>query len=277
MDLKNIKFDVIIIAGQSNAEGYGKSNDSLITIIDDAYEAIDANECYVEVDPSLDFYDQATIHMVYPPKVKIQPLQERSAGNRINADLSLSFASLYQKHCLDSERKVIVVKTAIGGTGFARKQQGYQTQLYYRTLMMVDYVLSLNKDNRVVAYLWHQGEHDAFEFPKKDYSQRYNDYKIEFLNQTRGVIEHFSTFTFPIITGGFIDDWRKDYEINCQAIEQALIDSCKELGNGAFVSAKGLHSNKEDGLDEEDNIHFSKEALKELGIRYFEAFKSLNN
>lgn len=275
MDLKNIKFDVIIIAGQSNAEGYGRSNDE-ITIVNDAFEAIDFNECYIEVDETKPFYEQAKIHMVLPPKIKIQPLQERYNGcDGTAADLSLSFVPLYQKHFLENDRKVIVVKTAIGGTGFARRQQGVNYEVHKRCLSMVDQVLGLNPENRVVALLWHQGEHDAFEFPEKDNEKRYIDYKEAFLAQVRDLMKHYNNPKLPVVTGGFIEDWRHTgYHEQCLAIEKALQDSMVELGCGGFVSAEGLRSNKQDGLFD-DNIHFSKASVLELGRRYFEAYKRI--
>lgn len=42
-------------------------------------------------------------------------------------------------------------------------QWGLQDDLYVRMMEMVDFARSLNAENRVVGFLWHQGETDAIE------------------------------------------------------------------------------------------------------------------
>lgn len=276
MDYSKLKFDIIILAGQSNAEGNGLSNSTEPTIIEDAYEALDLNGYKMELDMSKPFYEQAKLSFVFPTQIHIRSLQERLNGNKEPAaDLTLSFVPLYQKEFLDSDRKVIVVKAAIGGTGFARRQQGVNYDIHKRCLSMVDQVLELNPENRIVALLWHQGEHDAFEFPEKGNEKRYLDYKEAFLAQVRDLMNHYNNPKLPVVTGGFIEDWRHTgYHKQCLAIEKALQDSMVELGCGGFVSAEGLRSNKQDGLFD-DNIHFSKASVLELGRRYFEAYKHI--
>ena len=50
MNIKNQKLDIIIVAGQSNAEGNGLSHDEEDAIIfsNDAYELVDCNDIYFQ-------------------------------------------------------------------------------------------------------------------------------------------------------------------------------------------------------------------------------------
>ena len=72
-DFSKMVFDIIIVAGQSNAEGYGVSFDSAPLIIPDAYEIIDKNKygMKLKADGSYDDLD-----FVYPVETIIQELQE---------------------------------------------------------------------------------------------------------------------------------------------------------------------------------------------------------
>ena len=68
-------FDIIIVAGQSNAEGNGVSLDAKPLVIPDAYEIIDKNKYGMKLkeDGSYDSLD-----FVYPVETIIRELQERN-------------------------------------------------------------------------------------------------------------------------------------------------------------------------------------------------------
>ena len=53
---------------------------------------------------------------------------------------------------------------------------------------------------------------------------------------------------------------------NYEKINETLVRLGESYPRCAFVSAKGLSSN-------EDNLHFSAEALEEFGLRYYEAYR----
>ena len=271
-DFSKMVFDIIIVAGQSNAEGYGVSFDSKPLIIPDAYEIIDKNKygMKLKADGSYDDLD-----FVYPVETIIRELQERKGDGKYNSDLSLSFADKYRKSKFFSpERKILVIKTGYGGSGFAFDQHGVGNPLYKRMLDMINVGLSLNKDNRIVAFLWHQGEHDAFENAWFSYQERYDYYYSNLLKEFLAVREEYKQFDFPIITGEMCRDWKKRYVTESEAVEKATIDVCEKIGNAAFVRANDLPSNEE-AIHNGDLDHFCKKSILILGERYFDAFANL--
>ena len=271
-DFSKMVFDIIIVAGQSNAEGYGVSFEFEPLIIPDAYEIIDKNKygMKLKTDGSYDDLD-----FVYPVETIIQELQERKVDDKYNSDLSLSFADQYRKSKFYSpERKILVIKTGYGGSGFAFDQHGVGNPLYKRMLDMINVGLSLNKDNRIVAFLWHQGEHDAFENAWFSYQERYDYYYSNLLKEFLAVREEYKQFDFPIITGEMCRDWKKRYVTESEAVEKATIDVCEKIGNAAFVRASDLPSNEE-AIHNGDLDHFCKKSILTLGERYFDAFASL--
>ena len=271
-DYSKMVFDIIVVAGQSNAEGYGVSREKKPIVISDAYEIIDKNKYGMKLKEDGSY---AGLDFVYPVETIIRELQERNVDGIYNSDLSLGFVEKYKKSKFYSpDRKILVIKTGYGGSGFAFEQHGVGNPLYRRMLDMINVGLSLNKNNRIVAFLWHQGEHDAFENAWFSYEERYQYYYSNLLKEFLGVREEYKQFDFPIITGGLCRDWKKRYMIESEAIEKATTDVCEKIGNAKFVQTSDLPSNEE-VIHNGDLDHFCKESILSLGRRYFEAFASL--
>ncbi len=270
--INNIALDIIILAGQSNAEGNGVSSSNKPIIVSDAYEIIDKNKYGMKLKEDGSY---AGLDFVYPVETIIRELQERKVDGTYNSDLSLSFVECYKRSKFYStDRKILVIKTGYGGSGFAFDQHGVGNPLYQRMIDMINIGLSLNKDNRIVAFLWHQGEHDAFENAQFSDEERYDYYYSNLLKEFLAVKEQYKQFKFPIITGGLCRGWKKRYYNQSMAIEKATIDVCKAIGIATFVSGDDLPTNEE-VLHNGDNDHYSKESILILGERYFEAFASL--
>ena len=273
-DFTKVAFDIIVLAGQSNAEGNGVSLENEPEVMSDAYEIIDKNKYGMKLKEDGSY---GGLNFVYPVETIIRELQERKNddGTRYCSDLSMSFVEEYKKSRFYSpDRKLLVIKTAYGGSGFAFDQQGIGNPLYKRTLDMINVGLSLNKNNRIVALLWHQGEHDAYENAQFSYDERYDYYYQNLLKMFLAFREEYKLFDFPIITGELCRDWKKRYRVESEAVEKATIDVCNKIGNAAFVRAFDLPSNAE-AINNGDLDHFSKESILTLGKRYFEAFASL--
>ena len=202
------------------------------------------------------------------------PFRHTNDGREV-ATLIPTFAHQYIKSGLLKEnRKILVVQAASGGTGFARHEWGLGSLLYERLISLTDFALNANKENRIVAFLWHQGEHDAFENAHLSPKERYEFYYKNFLEQMQDYRARYGNI--PLVTGGFCDEWAELYRQQCDAVQNALIDCCKQLKNAKFVSAQGLLSNKGAGQNN-DNIHFCKKSLYELGQRYFNAYSDILN
>lgn len=265
------KFDVIILAGQSNAEGYG---------IGDCKKAYKENgNIYILKDKNrrtIDFDEKGVLRVGKEFEPEIEIAKEKVEKGVIFGNFSLAFAEKYVNNgYLKQGRKLLIVYTAIGGTGFAKHQWGNTAILQDRMFKMIDYALSLNNENRIVAFLWHQGEHDAFEnaeFSKKTRELYYYD-KFSYL--IKQVKEKYGK-DVPVIAGGFSSEWvNGGYQEQCEAVSRATKRVLKDNG-GSFVKTDDLLSNNQ-RTQNGDSIHFSRQSLYYLGNRYFNAYKKIKD
>lgn len=268
----NEKYDIIILAGQSNAEGFGLG--------DLKHKFNPKNKIFILEDKNRKsiFFDEKGLLRVdkqFDPNIILAKEYENENGEKLG-NFSLTFAEEYlKKGFLKSGRKLLIVYSAIGGTGFAKCEWGKTAVLQERMFDMVDYATSLNKDNRVVAFLWHQGECDAFENEDLSLKTKEKYYYEKFSYLVKQVKSKYSA-DIPVIAGGFVSEWRlSGFEKQCETINKATKKVLKEQG-GLFVETKDLLSNNE-VVNNGDNIHFSKKSLYCLGRRYFNAYKKIVN
>lgn len=269
-------YDVIIMAGQSNAVGFGWGETDTPFI--ENPEIIEISDTY-KMKFVQDENGNSKLDLVFPPlenQLYFGTAKEMDAYDRKNASLANSFAAEYVKAgLLKTGRKLLIVKTSIGGTGFTKKYWTEGGICRTRMFYMVDNALKLSEDMKIVAFLWHQGEHDAFERPERTTEERKAFYKAELKNLLTDVRKHYKEYTFPIIAGEFVREWMKEYKSACDAVLSATEEVFSEIGNAALVSSEGLLSNgKKNGTD--DILHFSRDALMKFGKRYFEAYEKLN-
>lgn len=196
------KYDVIVQGGQSNAEGCGKGP------VTETFTP-SASIFYLNVTKKVEIVGD-NMSIKYPNEpLRIEPAKEREENGALIGDFSLTFAEEYENAGLLQEgRKLLIVRAAIGGTGFQKKQWGVESPLYRKMLEMTDYALSLNTENRIVAFLWHQGEHDAF---GKNTPDRY---KTQLGEQLRDFRSRYGA-DIPFITGEFVHDWLHKNEGIC--------------------------------------------------------------
>lgn len=195
-------------------------------------------------------------------------------GNEIQSNYSLSFAREYlAKGLLAEGRKLLILRTSVGGTGFLDHRWGMTDDLYLHMMDMIRTALALNPGNRLVAFLWHQGETDAIY--GADYDTHYNN----LMGLVRSVREAFHVPRLPFVAGDFVQQWEKDNWEICVPVIKAIRAVCRDCGNGVFVETDGLLSNSQEDrnppLPWEDTIHFSRKSLYRLGERYFQAFIEL--
>ena len=128
-DFTKEKFDVIIQAGQSNSEGYGFGP------TDEPYQPSD-RVWYLE------------------PNMTVSVATEKVTGNGIQSNFGLSFAREYMKSGRLAEgRNILIIRAAVGGTGFLDNRWKLTDDLYIKMMEMIDTALSLNPENRLVALL----------------------------------------------------------------------------------------------------------------------------
>ncbi len=269
-DFKKEKFDIILIAGQSNSEGFGIG---------------EATEEYVPDDKILWLNDAShprtvmkdgvgVLEMDYPSEISISIADEPfgETGSKVGKP-ALFFAKAYVENgLLAADRKLLVLNAGVGGTGFRGDQWGLGRMLYERAKVFTQTALSLNAENRLVAFLWHQGECDSFENADWGVEKRYATHKQNLGALLADFKREFSCPNLPFIAGGFCDEWYKKYKTPCDAVLRAVREICAE--NGAFVETAGLKSNNEQ-TGNGDDIHFCRDASHTLGRKYFEAYKTL--
>lgn len=246
----NEQFDIIIQAGQSNSDGTG-------------FGPVEAPWIPTEDVWYLNF------------DLTMSVAREMVNGNEIQSNYSLSFAREYlNKGRLAEGRKLLILRTSIGGTGFLDHRWGMTDDLYLHMMEMIRTALALNEGNRLVAFLWHQGETDAI--CGADFDTHYNN----LMGLIKSVREEFNVPRIPFVAGDFVQHWKKDNWDICVPVVDAIRAVCRDCGNGVFVESDGLCSNTQEDRDPplpwEDTIHFSRRALYTLGQRYFEAFTGLN-
>ena len=244
MDFNKEQYDIILQAGQSNSEGCGFGK------VNSPFEP-DERIWYL----NNDFTISKAAEVVW--------------GNNAICNFSLPFSKCYiDGGLLSKPRKFLIVRAAVGGTGFLDGRWGMKDELYLRMMSMLKTALSLNRSNRLVAFLWHQGESDAG--LNATYDVHYNN----LMTLVSSVKDTYNCDKLPFIAGDFVQDWKSDNLAICEPVIKAIHAVCKDLGNAAFVETDGLTSNAQaNGGD--DTIHFSREALMLLGQRYFEKYMEI--
>lgn len=257
MDYSNFDFDIIIQAGQSNSEGMGRGD------VVDEYLPND-NVYYLNVAKKVEHTPECVKITFFDEPFSISIAREREVAGIKIGDFSLSFAKSYvEKGCLDDGRKLLIVRIGIGGTGFKKGNWGINDLLYQKMIEMTDYALSLNENNRVVAFLWHQGEHDAFEGNSPDIFEKQLSAMVSTVRERYGEI--------PFIAGDFVREWKqKNIEI-CKPIVEKIQKVAETLDAAAFVETDDLLSNNEK-IKNGDDIHFCRESLYIMGQRYFDKY-----
>lgn len=238
-------YDIIIQAGQSNSVGCG------IGPVDMPYEQSE-KIWYMNNDFTISCGSEVV------------------EDNEIYGTFVLSFAREYvKKGMLQTGRKLLILRCAVGGTGFLDNRWNLTGDLYHGMMTMIAKALSMNVANRLVGFLWHQGETDAIFHAS--YEMHYNHLKQLLCS----VCEKFQVPNLPFVAGDFVYHWKNENQEICEPVVRAIQDLCRDYGNGAFVRTDGLKSNMQEMDTGEDNIHFSRKSCYELGERYFEAYCKL--
>ena len=259
------KYDIIIQGGQSNSEGAGRGEVREEYVPDERILQLNA--------PRTVTSQKGMTYVTYRSRpLEISVADERiSDGVRIG-DFSLTFARDYvDAGLLADDRKLLIIRAAIGATGFHQGHWGFNKPLYLKLLEMVEYALSLNpEENRLVGFLWHQGESDA---KRGTPPETYKQYITEMVADVR---TRFNTPDLPFVAGDFVHHYKyneQNPEFTLPLIEK-LTEACLEMGHGAFVTTEGLLSNNQDN-GRTDIIHFCRQALHDLGHRYFKAYQAM--
>ncbi len=237
---KHYDYDIILIAGQSNAQGCGKG-----------YEELK----YIPHNPIYGYTPDREFHLA---------CDTRYGRKNHCASFSLYFGQEYcNSGMLKQSRKLLLLNCALGGTGFSDNRWGDGDDLYELTLRLAGKILDLNSENRITAFLWHQGETDALN------NMSGNDYLSKLQQLIIKTRHNLDIEKVPFICGNMVPVWMRanphSYEIaEAQRKLTGILPGC------GFVESEGLTGN-----ETPDIIHFSRKSCAELGKRYFEKYKSI--
>lgn len=265
-------YDIIIQAGQSNAQGCG------IEPRKNAYVPRDDVLYYADDFEKTDLLEKCSDGS----KFEVYPAKERGDEKYAVNNFSLYFAEEYLKAgLLKKGRKLLIIRAAVGGTGFRDGHWGKNDDLYLRMMKVIRCALNLDygdNDHRLIALLWHQGEAEvAPETTTEQVCERLG-YLVKSVRDTFGCPD------LPFIAADFVQDWKNasDEMVKlCEVVVKGIRTVCRDLQPAAFVSSEGLLSNRQNpdspdiGGVKQDNIHFSYKSQKILGKRYFEKFAEL--
>jgi len=249
VDFTKEKYDIVVMAGQSNGYGFGLGK------VTEPYEAFD-KVWYLDED--------FTVFMA----------REEGHGNFVRSDLSLIFAREYVKSGrLVEGRKLLIVRASPGnrenmGGGFLNRCWGPGDFMRERMFRQTETALALNPENRIVAFLWQQGETDSI---------KQASYETHYGNLLRLIIDFMKAFPnqkFPFLAGNMVPQWIGNNMDITAPVVRAIKDVCAAVG-GRFVESEGLTSNYQVLDATDDTIHFSREGIYGLGERYFKLFDSL--
>ena len=174
--------------------------------------------------------------------------------------LAESFAKAYSDEHPDVD--VGIIPCADGGTTLDQWQEGgllFDNAVNCARLAM--------RTAHLVGILWHQGEGDCPD-------DRYPLY-LEKITAIMGALRReLQAETVPLVVGG-LGDFLKDREespalVNYPYVNAALIKFAGLTPHTAFASAEGLTANP-------DNLHFNRQSLQEFGLRYYAAFKTVED
>jgi len=260
----NEHFDIILQGGQSNAQGCGYG-----PVVDTDEYMPDGDILYMvnacPDDPNVPAEPLDGFSIEVAGERMLDSMERSDLTERKVNDFSLSFAKLYRQRCLRAGRKVLILRTAVGGTGWIDKRWGMTDDLYLNMMRMAGAALGLNKENRLAAFIWHQGETDAGT-PRGDHY----DNLSRLVNSVR---DTFGCPDLPFIAGDFVSEWKNKNLGACEPLVEAIRGVCTGP-RGAFVETYDLKSNNLEHGDGDD-IHFSRNALNKLGSRYFEAYMKI--
>ena len=255
------KYDIIIQGGQSNAEGFGIGPDKWEYVKNPNVLYLEAEKKITQLPVScaIEFLDK-------PYSLTVADYRENEKGKL--GDFALSFANEYiESGRLAEDTKLLIIRTAVGGTGYKTNQWGEGRILEEKMFELVDYALSLNPENRIVAFLWSQGETEVL---------AQNDSEV-FRKEFKGTLDRVrKTYgrEFPILATEFTERFVKQFNEFSVKILPVLREVVNGTENAAMVGTKWLLSN-DDVMKNGDIFHFSREALRFLGARMFYCFEEM--
>lgn len=237
-------FDVFLLAGQSNMVGWNSDRDP----------ALDTP------DPRIFQLGSAGTHKnnLIPAT---DPLEHPSGNRGVGPAMRFSKAYL---DSLPSGRRVLLVPSAVGATGFSDNRWNPGNDLFEQAVARANIAMAVNPNNRFVAILWHQGETDVPAWGRTPlvYQAALDKAIYTFRARITGAA------SAPMVLGKFTDGWAavdtdaRYTKLGKAGITAAIDDTPRRVPFTAVAQSTGLAYAR-------DVIHFNAAGQRELGLRYF--------
>lgn len=276
-------YDIIIVAGQSNAVGSGLG--PFVDPVAVANPAIDGQIMQLgrignnnlQIIPAT--FNEGGVAYDGLEHWTVTPSSHRRMG------LAIPFARRYvAAGMLGANRKVLIIPAAYGGTSILEwlGELPATPALFDDLTGRVKPVLARPSEvNRVVAFLWHQGETDAYNAYFQLYGMDADEYRCKLSSLVRRIrVEFPSDPKFPIIAGGFATGWKTNVGIGGGIKFGAEFENVVHdvfYDRAAVVSTDGLNSNAPafECPGYLSYAHFSSADLVTLGDRYWIEWRRL--
>lgn len=218
---------LVLLIGQSNMAGRGK-----------------VQPADQQTNPRIFMLDKACAWV--PAKDPVHFDKPKVAGVGLCSEFARQFAAK------NPTAKIGLIPCAFGGTSLDQWKPG--GALYTNAVARAKIA---QKNGRLVAILWHQGEADSSASKTATYPARFSA-MIAQLRADLGAAD------VPVLIGE-LGRYRENYA----GFNAMLPQVTNAVPRSALISSEGLGSN-------DDKVHFNRDALLEFGRRYFDIFESLS-
>jgi hypothetical protein len=263
-------YDIIIVAGQSNACGFGLGPFHDPDSTPETNARIFQLGRYLDRDMQIIPGTDTLENWMYTPE---WPRLGMTGG-------TTAFARQYVKSRLADGRQVLLIPGAYPGVSITDWMDvttnlpgDAQANLYGDLRSRVNTVLAVNPGSKIVSLYWHQGETDIVKIEMNDGEISSGAVYEQRLSILMDRFRHDFGPDFPIVLGDFVATWNtgSPAKKDVQDAVQRVIGSHAGLH---FVLSAGLPSNTDTGAsqDPDENVHFNAQAQIDFGKRYFEAW-----
>lgn len=244
-------YDVVVILGQSNAQGVGSGWDPAVDVSVPGLDQLAGSGAKAgQIVPAKDSLSHVTTWTTSGGVQAVGPGME--LGRHMLADARPG-------------RKVLLVPAAMASTSMTGdgtyawnpSDTRSRINLFTRALGQIDAALEQDPDNRLVAVVWAQGESDATRTNAAGYQSMLLDL-VDRLNARYGAV--------PFLIGGMVPEW-----LNVSTLRQA-IDTAQQgmpalRANVSYIPGAAGYSRAE------DSIHYTAAGARAMGDKYFAAYQ----
>ncbi|WP_445445061.1 sialate O-acetylesterase [Clavibacter sp. km3a] len=246
-----VGYDVVVVLGQSNAQGVGTGWDPAIDVSVPGLDQLAGSGAKAgQIVPAKDSLSHVTTWTTSGGVQSVGPGME--LGRRLLAEARPG-------------RKVLLVPAAMASTSMTGdgayswnpSDTRSRVNLFTRALGQVDAALAQDPDNRLVAVVWAQGESDATRTDEQGYRTMLLDV-VDRLDARYGAV--------PFLIGGMVPEWMTQSPLR-QAIDAAQQGVPALRSNVSYIPGAAGYSRSE------DSIHYTAAGARAMGDKYFAAYQ----